>query len=252
MHTRFEPLEKGTLGGYAQVQRVLDHSVGQIVALKRPTPNMPEAARQLEMEIEVLSRVQHPHLIGLHGHGTDVGGPFAVLAWIEGSTLESTLSHAPLIEDHVRKLLTQLMTALQALHQADYAHGDLNSTNVLCSEDDHATLIDLGNAASLSMPVNRTTGSIYSMAPELFDYQPLSVATDLYALGVLAYQALTGQLPFQGETKPQVITAHHRHLRVPLRECCQASSELETLVEDLIAVKPEQRTAALRIWNPAC
>jgi serine/threonine protein kinase len=116
MHTRFEPLEKGILGGYAQVERVLDHSVGQIVALKRPTPNAPEATRQLSMEIEVLSRVQHPHLIRLHGHGTDVEGSFAVLAWIEGSTLESTLSHAPLSEDRVRTLLSQLLAALQALH----------------------------------------------------------------------------------------------------------------------------------------
>jgi hypothetical protein len=79
-----------------------------------------------------------------------------------------------------------------------------------------------------------------------------SAEAETYALGVLAYQALTGQLPFQGETKPQVITAHHRHLRIPLRECCQISSALEALVEGLIAVKPEQRAAALRFWNPAC
>lgn len=252
MSARFEPLEEPLSGGYAHVQRVRDGATGAGVALKRPQPASVEASRQCAVEIEVLSKVQHPHLIRLLDHGRDEQGLFAVLEWIEGESLEARLSRGPLSEPDARSLLVSLVSALQALHAAGYVHGDVNADNVMLATDERVVLIDFGNVAQLGGPCAGLTGSIHSMAPELFEHQPPSAATDWYALGVLSYQALCGQLPFQGETKAQVIAAHHRHWRVPLHDRCAVAPELEAIIEGMISVQPEQRAAALRLLNPAC
>lgn len=240
------------VGGYARVQRVRDATTGREVALKRPISEGGEAARQCAMEIKVLGEVQHPHLIRLLDHGRDEQGLFAVLEWMEGESLEARLGRAPLAAATLCPLLLSLAAALQALHAVGYAHGDVNASNVMLAQDGRGRLIDLGNAVLLGQPAPELTGSIHSMAPELFDQAPRSVATDWYALGVLAYQALCGRLPFEGETRAQVIAAHHRHWRVPLQERAVVPQDLAELVEGLIARTPEHRVEAARRLFLAC
>ena len=252
MTSRFESLAEAVTGGYARVQRVRDVATGEVVALKRPLAGSTEAVRQCAREIEVLSEVRHPHLVRLLDHGQDAQGMFAVLVWIAGESLETRLRRGPLAEPAVRVLLRALLAALQALHAAGYTHGDLCAGNVMLADGNRAVLIDLGNAVRLGEPSAGLTGSLHSMAPELFDQAPSSVATDWYALGVLAYQALCGRLPFEGETKAQVIAAHHRHWRVPLQERAVVPQDLEELVEGLIARTPEHRVEAARRLFLAC
>jgi serine/threonine protein kinase len=252
MSARFEPLAEALVGGYARVQRVRDAATGAVVALKRPIHEGGEAARQFAMEIQVLGEVQHPHLIRLLDHGRDEQGLFAVLEWLDGESLEARLSRAPLAAAMLRPLLLSLAAALQALHAAGYAHGDVNASNVMLAEDCCGRLIDLGNAVLLGQPAQELTGSIHSMAPELFDQAPRSAATDWYALGVMAYQALCGQLPFEGETRAQVIAAHHRHWRVPLQERAVVPQDLAELIEGLISRTPKERVEAARRLFLAC
>ena len=252
MTSRFESLAEAVTGGYARVQRVRDVATGEVVALKRPLAGSTEAVRQCAREIEVLSEVRHPHLVRLLDHGQDEQGWFAVLEWIEGESLEARLSCGRLPEPEARALLGALLSALQSLHAAGYTHGDVCAGNVMLAAGDHAVLIDLGNAVRLGERGAGLTGSLHAMAPERFEHAPASAAIDWYALGVLGYQALCGQLPFEGETKAQVIAAHHRHWRVPLRDRCAISAELADVIEGLISVRPDERAAAVLRCIPAC
>lgn len=252
MTSRFESLAEAVTGGYARVQRVRDAATGEVVALKRPLADSAEAVRQYAREIEVLSEVRHPHLVRLVDHGQDEQGLFAVLEWIEGESLEARLSYGPLPEPEARALLKALLAVLQSLLAAGYTHRDVSAGNVMLAAGDHAVLIDLGNAVRLGEACAGLTGSLHSMAPERFDQAPPSAATDWYALGVLGYQALCGQLPFEGETKAQVIAAHHRHWRVPLQDRCTVSAELAEVIEGLISVRPDDRAAAVQRLKRAC
>lgn len=252
MTSRFESLAEAVTGGYARVQQVWDATTGEVVALKRPLAGSAEAMRQCDMEIKVLRSVRHSHLVRLLDHGQDEQGLFAVLEWIEGESLETRLSRGPLPEPEARALLKGLLAALQSLHAAGYMHGDVSAGNVMLSAGDHAVLIDLGNAGRLGEAGAGLTGSLHSMAPERFHHAPPGAATDWYALGVLGYQALCGQLPFEGETKAQVIAAHHRHWRVPLQDRCAISAELGEVIEGLISVHPDERVATIQRLFPAC
>lgn len=246
--SRFEPLSQPLQGGYSSVSRVFDHHLGRQVALKRSAAEA-EAIRQWRMEGEVLRAVQHLHLVQLIEQGEDEAGHFSVFEWLPGTTLESLAASSPLAEKEVSQMMKQILAALTALHGAGYAHGDVNGSNVMLIPQCQVKVIDLGNASALSSPKSGATGSIFYMAPELFDGQPPTVATDYYALGVLGYELLTGRLPFEGETRPQVIAAHHRHWRTPLQERCVTSCEMAEIVEAFISVQPGQRILAAELLN---
>ena len=101
------------------------------------------------------------------------------------------------------------------MHAAGFAHADVNASNILIRLDGRLKLIDFGNAGALAETQARVmgepnVGSVHHMAPELFSGQPPSVRSDLYAVGVMAYYALTRHHPFEGDTPAQVITAHLR------------------------------------------
>ncbi len=238
MHARFDVQEQIATGGYSRVFRTYDRQRQCQVALKRPLPGK-EAA--LQHEVQVLQRLNHAHIVVLLESGRDAEGDFACLEWLQGQSLESRLQYQSLTEIATKALLRQLLSALAAVHAAGFAHADVKAENIFIADKAQAKLIDFGIAAPLQHKVEGLVGSTHFMAPELFDGQPPSVASDLYAVGVLAYQCLSGQLPFQGETKPQVITAHLRHWRTPLRELCPVSPALESWIETLMAPKPGLR-----------
>ncbi len=236
MSPRFATLAPPIHTGLSSVVRAWDHETQREVALKRPLSSEASSLVRLRHEAHVLHSVRHPHLVQWVATGEDVSGPFLATVWHPGISLEQwidtaprTATSPPLADATAFALLfTPILQALQALHAAGFAHADLTPANVLLVAEPNLQpsslcLIDLGNAApddaprepsaSIQRPVH---GSIFSMAPELFDGHKPDVLSDLYALGVMAYFALAGQLPYQGETQPQVIAAHGRHWRTPL------------------------------------
>lgn len=250
---RFQLWEKVASTGLSGVWHAFDPQLDVEIALKRPhsphsrapeperapSPGLGEQA--LDREIRALRNLIHPHVVTLLDHGRDEDGRFLCLNWIDGESLEVRLARQPLTEAQTQALMRSLLSALSAVHSAGYAHGDIKAGNVIVDAKGHATLIDFGNATPLGTQAPDQVGSIHGMAPELFDGAPRSVASDLYATGVLAYQCLTGQFPFEGETKPQVIAAHVRHWRIPIARRCAISETFAEWIESLIATNPAQR-----------
>jgi eukaryotic-like serine/threonine-protein kinase len=256
MSSRFTALAPAITTAQSSVVHAHDAVSGSEVALKRSLPGDDRSLACLLREIEVLGAVQHSHLLKVVATGEDQLGLYLASAWHSGQSVDTWIGNTSAIHaETFRSLFSRLLDAVAAVHDAGFAHGDLTAANVLLTvtpsiQADSLCLIDLGNATPLATNTGQCSdklrGSIFSMAPELFDGHPASVLSDLYALGILAYYMLTGSLPFQGETKEQVIASHGRHWRKPLQELRpDLPAQLLDWVEWFMARKPADRPASV-------
>ncbi len=242
MNDRYELLEKIAEGDLAVVWRARDWSSGQGVALKRLPAAVTPA--ELQREAEALRAAQHPSIVALHDAGTDEQGGFLVMEFLEGKTLES---RAPITLPEFETLARQTLAALEAVHRAGWLHRDVKPENLMQAKNDDWRLIDFGLACRADEKIeNALTGSVYFMAPEQFENAALDVRTDVYALGCTFYFALTGRLPFEGETTPQVITAHLYQRPQPLGELRpDVPIKLAEVIHQMLARHPEARPATV-------
>jgi hypothetical protein len=185
------------------------------------------ALRRFRREAATLRRLRHPHIVGILDHGTlPDGRPFIAMEWLEGRDLAAELAaRGPLPPDEALEVLEQVGAALQAAHQAGVVHRDLKAQNVvrLANEGEPpcVKLVDFGIAkglfpdspgASHLTHTGSVLGTPLSMAPEQIRSERPDVRTDLYALGVLLFQLVTGRPPFQGATQHEV---EEQHLHAP-------------------------------------
>ena len=234
MQPRFEILDLVHRSAFSTIERVLDHQSGCIVALKRPL----QTSSHWQREAFAFDRIpSHANLIRRLEEGADEHGLFRTLEWITGPSLASF--HAE--EKHARPMLRSMLQGLAAIHDAGFVHGDVSPANVMLPAEGEAKLIDLGTSEPIAEATPNLVGSIHCMAPERFDNAPPCVASDLYAVAVIACFLLTGRYPFEGDTTAQIITAHHRHQRQPLREQCILTPALEAWIDHLLARDPSHR-----------
>jgi len=231
--------------GFSTLDHALDLQRNVEVALKRPRADRPGADRHFQTEVRVLGSVRHEHIVSLDDTGRDAEGDYLAMEWIAGRTLDRHIQAHTLTDTALSGILRPLLQALAVLHAAGFAHADLNASNVMIPSDGQLKLIDFGNASPLDDSRERSLsdpniGSIHHMAPELFNGRSPSVRTDLYAIGVIAVQALTQHYPFDGETKAQIITAHLRHTCPPL-----PGSGLNQWIHQLLARDPAARPGSV-------
>lgn len=212
MISRIHLISRVAAGGFSTIDHVRELDSGLELAIKRPEPGRRRAEEQLHREGEVLGLVHHGHIVRLHEAGEDEQGGYLALEWIDGEPLSHVIERAPLNIPGLVQVLIPLLQALTTVHTAGFAHGDINASNVLLRRDGCLKLIDFGNAWPLGEAGTRSitdpnVGSIHHMAPELFTGHFPAVRSDLYALGVMAWQALTQRYPFDGDIPAQVITA---------------------------------------------
>lgn len=169
-------------------------------------------------EIARLAALDHPGVAGLVDHGvTDDGVVWLALRWVEGRTLAHLLAmEAPLPVDRVRRLIDELAAAIDAIHDAGIVHGDLAPSNVIVGDDDRVTLVDLGAARTLAAAtsIDETTGLVIETtpryaAPEIATGGSSSAESDVYALGLIAYEALTASFPYPDVETPIAMLGHH-------------------------------------------
>lgn len=223
--TRYQVQEPIGKGGAGQVYRAWDTQLSRWVALKRLHGGLNAEGQQEEhifQEATTMATLQHPNIVTLFDFGADEQGPFVIMELLEGENLDEVIARGVFPLAEFAQLARQALEGLIAAHHVGLIHRDLKPGNVMLtwlpSGAFQVKILDFGLAKFISAPQLQTVhqdgtmlGSVFVMAPEQFNRQPLDARTDLYALGCLLYYTLAGQFPFRGETIQDVMIAHLQH-----------------------------------------
>jgi serine/threonine protein kinase len=212
-----------------------------VVKLARPhQASHPRARVAVTRECDALIRCPHPALPRLLADGRDGSPPYLVQEYLDGPTLESALEDGPLSADETVALAAQLTAVVRSLHASGMAHVDLKPANVIL-RDGRPTLIDLGSARDLgrTQPAGKPIGSPGYAAPELETGEPISASMDLYGIGTIVYEALTGMPAFDPD-----VAAEHRPDAASLALPADVPDSLDVLSRSLLAADSAQRPAS--------
>ncbi len=201
-------------GGMSEVYLAYDEHAQREVAIKVVHNSQAQDLERLRREMDTLSRLKHPHISPTLDQGVHESWHYFVMPYITHGTLRERLFQGPLTLQEAGMLLEQIASALQFAHDHGIIHRDIKPSNILLDENDHVYLADFGLAKLVEKCSDITQtdcliGTPEYMAPELVD-EPASVSSDLYALGILLYQMLTGKVPFKAET-PIAVYCKHIH-----------------------------------------
>lgn len=246
--TRFCVLSRIGAGASGTVYRAQDRQSGEFVALKVLHESTGAAHRSLQAEFEALHHLDHPNLVKLREVGSEDGISFVSMELIEGVDFVRFVRPRPYLfdEQRLRSALVQCVVGLDQLHAIGKVHRDVKPGNVRVTNEGRVVILDFGLLAdahagmTVELSDHLQAGTAAYMAPEQAVGDPVSPATDLYALGVMLYQALTGELPFSG-------TAHEMRVAkvsspAPRARLAEGSCEdLEKLCSWMLAMHPGER-----------
>lgn len=202
-------------GGMSEVYLACDEARTQNYALKLVYQEHEEYYLRFQREVRLQSALQHPHILPILDYGEQDGAYYCVMPYIEHGTLKDRITQHPLDFYDAESILTQIADALQFIHEAGLIHRDIKPANILLDEEtNHVWLADFGLVKELDGVSGLTgtgclIGTPFYLAPELLE-KPASISSDLYALGVVLYEMITGKIPFTGKT-PLIICLKHLH-----------------------------------------
>jgi serine/threonine protein kinase/Flp pilus assembly protein TadD len=197
-------------GGMGTVYKAWDSEVGRMVALKLVRPELAAKASYLEklkQEILLASRISHRNILRIHDLGQVDDVRFISMAYIDGQDLSQLLRDTGRLPvDRALAFGKQMAQALEAAHAEGVVHRDLKPQNILVNQDDQSFISDFGLATSLQGEASaETLGTPQYMAPEQVENGPIDNRTDIYALGLILYEMVTGSLPFASDTVMQTM-----------------------------------------------
>jgi eukaryotic-like serine/threonine-protein kinase len=237
-----------TIGESEKALVYLAHSekLGTDVALKvtKSENEDPEDQQVFAREYEALSALRNPAIVTIYDYGTNAGREYLAMEYFPRGDLKNRLLRGILEVDALR-YLEQIARALQVVHEAGILHRDLKPPNLMLRENDTIALIDFGLARSLSGAPNATRtgvlrGSPYYMSPEQALGEDLDGRSDLYSLGVLFYEMITGRKPYSGLSAIDVL---QQHVTAPVPQLPHSHVHLQALLEGLIAKSRAERFA---------
>lgn len=223
-------------GGFGAVYLAWQTSIERAVAIKVILPhyaNEPEFQQQFEAEAHLVASLEHPHIIPLYDYWQDETGAYLVMRYIPEGTLDDLIKKEKLLSwEQARRIFVQTVEALEVAHDNGVVHRDIKPANILLDDRGNAYLTDFGVAwiAGTITSEESVTGTPAYLSPELLRGQQPSPQSDLYALGILLYQMLTGQHPFTGHIA-QIIFAQVNN---PMPSVLDIRSDLPKDVETLI------------------
>src|SRR5512143_712111 len=213
----YEITEEIGSGGMATVYRAYQPSMDRYVAVKVIRSSIlhdPALRERFQREARLIARLEHPHLLPVYDFDSEHEPPYIVMRYLEGGTLKQVQQRGGVPRDELLYILQQLAGALDYAHRQGVVHRDLKPSNVMIDREGNAFLTDFGIARSAGAGSDIThTGLLIGtpgyMAPEQArgDGQ-VDQAADIYALGVMAFELLTGHSPFEHESSLEVVLAH--------------------------------------------
>src|SRR3954447_18549460 len=204
-------------GGMGVVYRALHRPLKREVALKVIAPDVSRDAEfrmRFRRECEAAAAVQHPHVVSVYHAGEDDGRLYVTMRFVEGTDLAQLLAAEGRLEpERAVELIAQVAAGLDVAHERGLVHRDVKPANVLLDATGHALLTDFGVTKDLRADSQHTlagsfVGTFDYAAPEQFRSEPADARTDVYALGCVLFEALTGAVPFPAESHAAKMSAH--------------------------------------------
>lgn len=238
-------------GGMGVVYLARDPALDRPVALKLLPPGLDletRAQRRFVDEARATSSLDHPNVATIYEIGqTDDGRLFIAMAYYDGETLKARLARGSVPIDEVEAILERILTGLGAVHGLGIVHRDVKPANVLLTDDGGVKLVDFGIAKAAGEAATRTgaaIGTVAYMSPEQTRGEPVDARADLWAVGVVAYEMLTGRRPFRGDSDAAVVHGIREDEPAPIRALRDdVPSGLEALVRDCLAKDAADRPA---------
>ncbi len=210
-------------GGMGKVYRAHDRELSRTVALKLVRPELtanPQAMARFRQELLLASKISHRNILRIHDLGDVDGVKFISMALVEGMDLHDLIAKSGALPlTRALNIALQLCSALDAAHSEEVVHRDLKPRNILLDSVDHVYITDFGLAKSVEAEAASMTrtgdfiGTPMYMSPEQIESKPVDHRSDLYSLGLILYEMVTGDLPFAGKSSVQVM--HSRMTTAP-------------------------------------
>lgn len=247
-------------GGMGEVYKARDTRLDRTVAIKvlpSAFSDDPTLRQRLEREARAVSALDHPNICALYDIGSENGLDFIVMQYLPGETLAARLERGPLSADETCAMGAQIADALAAAHRRGIVHRDLKPGNVMIGRDG-VRLLDFGlakhqDAIGISAPDDKTVanpltgartivGTLQYMAPEQLEGRTVDPRTDIFALGAVLYEMLTGRRAFEGDSSASLITAIMSGRRTPISAVApNVPPPLARIVERCLAPDPDDR-----------
>ena len=242
---RYRLLDLLGAGGMGEVYRARDDRLERDVAIKvLPAGTLADetARRRFQKEALALAKLSHPNIAAVYDAGDDGDTAYLVMECVPGESLAARLAHAPLPLVEALTIITQIASGLTEAHERDVIHRDLKPANVMLTPKGQVKVLDFGlakllsptdrSSATLSRVDGKGAGTPLYMSPEQAFGETVDARTDIWSLGVVLYESLTGHAPFEGATDWALLNAVSHD---PTPSACALRPDLPTAVEAILA-----------------
>lgn len=247
---RYEVLERIGAGGMAIVYKAKDLLLNRVVTIKVLRDQFvsdEDFIRRFRREAQSAASLSHPNIVSVYDVGKEGDTEYIVMEYVEGRNLKEIIrEYAPLSTDQSINLGRQITEAIQNAHEHHIIHRDIKPHNILVTADGHAKVTDFGIARAVSSATVTHTGdiigSVHYLSPEQAKGLQSNEQSDIYSLGIVLYELITGKVPYDGETPITIALKHLQEQPVlPSKINPRIEEEFEAVIMRAIAKSPEQR-----------
>ena len=237
---RYRILKSIGRGGMADVylanDLILDNESVAIKVLRTNYQTDQVAVARFQREARAMAELSHPNIVAIRDIGEEDGQQFLVMEYVDGSDLKRFIQdHAPLSNQDVVRIMGEVLSAMTLAHQKGIIHRDLKPQNVLLTKDGRAKVTDFGIAVAFAetslTQTNSMLGSVHYLSPEQARGSKATIQSDIYAMGIMLFEMLTGHIPFDGDS---AVTIALQHFQKPLPSILAENRNVPQALENVV------------------
>ena len=246
---KYKMIEVSGKGGMGIVYKAEDTKLKRSVALKFLPPELiqnEEVRERFVLEAQTAAALSHPNICTIHEIDEEEGKSFIAMEYVEGQSLRSKIDKGPLGIDEALDIAIQVAEGLEEAHKKGIIHRDIKSANIMVTEKGQAKIMDFGLAkvkgATLLTREGTTLGTVAYMSPEQARGEEVDHRSDIWSLGIVLYEMLSGQLPFKGDREASILYSVVHEEPKPLKEIKRdLPLELHQIITRALKKRPESR-----------